>query len=199
MPINYDGVYELRYNYFTSPSGLPVLGHRHTIDVRLALEPEVGQSFNDISTQAHNGTTPTLQTVTVAWGDLIRALYPATADFGTVELWKYPSEGYDAQFVSVYTLGAPGTGVGTMQPAQQFTMTLRSANGGIMRVQLMESVAGGEAVVSYPFPAGQGQNIANYLTGLTHPFVARDDSRPVGAIKYGTGQNEKLWRKRYRQ
>lgn len=198
MPINYDGVYEVRIKYSTTPASFSVLEHWHTIDVRLNAEPDPGDLFSVIETLRHDGSVSDLETDVDNYIAVLDDIMATTTDFVLAELWKYPAEGEDGVYVSAYEIGATGAVATGATVAHQFTLTLRSVDGGIMRCQMMESALTILTQFTFPFPAGNGSTISNYLRGTTHPWVARDDSRPIAAIKISGTQNEKLARKRYR-
>lgn len=198
MGINYDGVYEIRLKYTTTPTGMLALQHTHTIDVQLESEPEPGEEFINISVVNHNGSSNSLEASVDNYVAVLDDVLSTSTDISIAELWKYPAEGSDAQLISVYDVGVSGALAGTPTPAHQWTLTLTSAIGGVMRVQLMETALTLLNKFSYPFPAGNGKTVADYLQTLAHPWVARDNSRPLVPRFISGTQNEKLARKRYR-
>lgn len=200
MP-EYDGQFELRYFYATVLSGLS-LNHRFTIDVKINVlsAPEPGEPFSAWPTVLGSGAAGTLDTAANDLLDLLLPFWRPTTEFSRVELWRYfPEPSTDADFMSVLELAEPGTAAaGTDVAAQQETMTLRTLGGGIMRVQLMECVSTLTSKQNPPFSPAHFDALRTYLIGTAHPFVGRDDSRPLAAIAWGSGQNEKLFRKRFR-
>lgn len=201
MP-EYDGTFELTYYYATVLSGLS-LPHRLTIDVKLDTFSQTvtpGMPFDAILTILGSGSGSTLD---IAANDLLDLLLPfwrPTTEFSRVELWKYGAEpSTDKTFLSVLELAEPGTAAaGSDTAAQQETMTLRTIDGGTMRVQLMEPVSSLTSKQNPPFSPAHFDALRTYLIGTNHPFVGRDNTRPLAAIAWGSGQNEKLFRKRFR-
>lgn len=197
MP-NYDGMWELRFRYTTTPTGMPALEHRLTLDVRMNQAGDVGGEFSDFELRQKNGLFISLESYIILLSDVLGDVYNTTSEFGAVELWNYPATSTDATFYSVRTLGLAGTQAGNAQPAQQATMTFRSQNGGIARLQMMEAWFAGNAFEYAPFANPLWSILADFLVAPESPVVARDDGYLVAPLKLSHGQNEKLWRKRYR-
>lgn len=200
MP-EYDGSFELTYYYATTLSSVSI-AHRLTIDVKLDFLnlPAVGSPFSAWPTVLGSGAAGTLDTAANDLLDLLLPFWRPTTEFSRVELWRYGAEpSTDKTFQAVLDLAEPGTSAaGVDVAAQQETMTLRTVNGGIMRVQLMEPVSSLTSRQNPPFSPAHFDALRSYLVGTAHPFVGRDDSRPLAAIAWGSGQNEKLFRKRFR-
>lgn len=203
MALNYDGRLELRFFYTVGGGSDATLNHTHTIDFipNELSEVEPGAEFSNIVTLHHNGSSSqTLDADVDAYMALLQPFFGDTeANFSRVELWKYgaePSE--DAVFIAVYELDLDGTATGAVQLAGQETFTWRTLGGGVMRTQFME-YAGTEQFEQFTPPyAGSAADLANYLTSTAHPFVGRDNTRPLAGIRRSRSQNEKLFRKRYR-
>lgn len=196
MP-NFDGVYELRFKYDVT-IGTQLVSHVLTQDVNLVEPVLPGTPFNEIETQGHNGTTSTLDTEVEGFIDAIAPQMSNATDFTTVELWKYPPEGFDAVFYGVYASGVSGTNVNPAQAAHYDIFTFRTLGGGIMRLTLLESTNSANNVQSFPTASTVANALFNYITNLSRPWVGRDNFRPLAALKWSQGQNEAIWRRRFR-
>lgn len=203
MAVNYDGRVEIRLFYVTTISSV-ALPHRHSVDVDYGgSDPSLippGVDFSDVPLIQRNGIETDAATFLVAYMDVLVPLWRPTTEFSHAELWVYGGEpSQDATFKGAYSLGMVGTaGAGADQPAQQLTLTSRSEFGGILRTQLMEVSLEGSSVQTEPFTPSTLQNLAVFLDALTTSIVARDNGHIITPIKAGLGQNEKLWRKRFR-
>lgn len=197
MPVNYDGQWEVRISYQV-PISSNVLTHRYTIDVNLDADPSVGDTFDEIPVNKHNSTLSTLDVEVDALVALIRPFFSSSVDFSLAELWRYPTDGFDAVFYAVYELGVQGSHASAAIAAQQGTLTYRTLGGGIMRQQFMEMSSSGDGIASYPFSAGIVKTISDYMITTDHGWVGRDNTRPVVPFRFSSGANEKLWRKRFR-
>lgn len=198
MPEHFDGIWELRLIYTVTPSGFTAMEHRMTLDVNVTSDPDVGALFPDIDVTGRSGAIIALDT----WcDDLITVLEPAfgaTASLSRFELWKIPEGTYAGVFYSAYGIGAAGTGASPNVAAWQLTLTFRSLQGGTARLQLMESMAGGNSKISPPYSSAWITDLADFITAPASPVFARDNSFVFAQIHECQGQNERLWRKRYR-
>lgn len=196
---NFDGVYELRIFYgVTTSEGLE--NHKMTFDIALQSAPNPGDAFNDIATLLHDGSSIELDTYLLStFIPLLQACYNAQAEFSFAELWEIPEGTFDAVFISAQEIAEVGTNAAATQTAQQTTFTFRSAGGGNGRIQLMESAFSGNARQFPPFATTPANNLSNHIIGLSTPILARDNTRFIARIAQNDGQNEKLWRKRFRE
>lgn len=197
MP-NFDGEYELRIFYTTTVSAV-ALEHRMTMDLAVTGTPIPGTDFGDIVIARKDSGSYALDTwLTTIFFPELQPLYHTTTDFIRAELWYAEESTFDFTFIAVMSLGLNGTSSTAVVPAQQATMTYRSAQGGIGRIQLMEPSLAGDNIVSFPTPTGLVNDFMEIIVGDDTPILARDNSVPVAANRYGLGQNEKLVTKRYR-
>lgn len=201
MP-NYDGRNEMRFTYATNLNSR-VFTHRMTID----FDPEVGDgatlpvNFATVDLVTPGAIELTLSDMVTDLLDLLLPFYRTTTEWLFAEWWRYPAEpSQDAVFYGVQTINAPGTAPsGADLEAQQCTITYRTAGGGIMRQQLMESIVAGNAVQTFPTTLTIANSLATYMVGTGHLWVGRDNTRPIASYRLGSGQNERLARKRFRE
>lgn len=197
MP-NFDGVHETRWKYSVPISGRTII-HTMTLDVKVLGTPVPGTDFTAIQTVAQNGTNATLQAEVQALWDIIRTAYNTAVELVYVELWRYGPNGQNAIYISASDVTNPlGTSAVVPMAAQQQTFTFRSTNGGIMRLQLMETSVGDNLRQTPPYTPAGFQSLSVYVTGNSRPWQARDDGYPFVAIACSGGQNEALFRKRFR-
>jgi len=197
MP-NYDGQYEVRIIYDTLPTGFTLMEHTLTFDVLPDIVVPVGADFSDIEVLQRNGVTVALDAAIDAFVAGMIGIYPADSTIIRAELWYIPEGTFAGTFVSTYPIDEPGTNVTDNQVAQQSTFTFRSIGGGSGRLQFMESSISGNGKTSYPYASASQNAIADLVTGLTGFIIARDNTHMFANIHLSNGQNERLWRKRYR-
>lgn len=197
MTINYDGLYECRFYYDTTPTSFTTMTHRFTLDVKIVLEPFPGGDPAEITLEGKDGTpiqfTAWVADVAALWA----TIYPATATLSRCELWRIPEGTFDGTFVNVVEIGQAGESLSASQVARQLTLTFRSREGGNARWQLMESIFTGNASVSPPY-VSPGDTLAAFILAADSPVVARDNTPLIANIKLSVSENERLWRKRYR-
>lgn len=197
MPTNYDGQYEVRLNYTTVVATVP-MDHTMTFDIKLDYEPEPGTPFSEILVSDWNETSSPLDALIDALLAELLPLYNLTTDFTSAELWKIPEGTYDATFLSVYGIGTPGESSTNTSAAHQLTFTWRSTAGGIMKLVLIESISTEQGKYAYPTGSSTWNDVFAFVGSATRPFMARDNTRPFAPLRVSGGQNEAVWRRRYR-
>jgi len=199
MAINYPGPYEIRLRYATTPSGLAQIEHEARYNLDLDGTPTPGDGFDTITVKQRGGSTAALDTTIDSWVTTFKAMFPATTDIIGAELWKYTAGTFQSSYVSSYDISEIGTSGGDSIAAQQAILTFRTVEGGIMRLSFMETphVIGS----SQSFPTSQtGVNaLAAVVVASSNWILARDTSYPIFAYRFHPGQNEALFKKRFRQ
>lgn len=198
MTENFDGEHELRFYYATTPTGFPEIEHVLTFDVDPTTAPTAGDDFSDISINLRNSSTVLLSDFVDDFVAGMIAIYPSTATIIRAELWEIPEGTYAGTFIATYPIDEVGTAVGGSQVAQQTTLTFRSIGGGSGRLQFMECSVSGNNKESYPYTNTALNAIADFVTAVTGGIHARDNTFMFANIHASHGQNERLWRKRYR-
>lgn len=197
MP-NFDGEWELRIFYTTTPAGFTAMQHTLTIDVNVTSSPDIGDPFTSISATSRDTGETFLDTLVDGLVAILDGEYPATTSFARAELWFIAEGTTDAVWYSVYEIGVVGANPADETPAHQLTLTFRTSLGGVARLQLMESSNSGNGKTPYPYPAGVTKDLADFITNEANPFRGRDNGWILSSINESQGQNERLFRKRYR-
>lgn len=194
---NFPGPFELRFTYITTASSV-TREHQHRVSCVLENELEAGLDFADYNLLLRNGTPADLLATTDAYFALIDDLFTNTAEFPLVELWKYTVGTFDSQFWAAYPLAGQGaSGSGAVVDSETI-VTLRSQNGGIMRLQFEETIFNPAITQAFPTSVTAINNLAAYCIAPTGPFVARDNGYPIAALHYLPGSNEKFFKDRLR-
>lgn len=199
MAANKPGPYEIELNLggWVSPSREHVL----RISVAALGSPVAGTLPSAIDIQKTGGATAKLDVVTNQLWSFLRPAYHTSISVIGYTLWKYVPGTLAKDFVSSGSVTTPtGTNGTAANIAGQSTLTFRSANGGIMKLVLIEpSFSGDTSTPLIPNAAGSTQaKIAAYILSADNVALARDDSYPIAALRDSRGQNEKIWRKVYR-
>lgn len=194
---NFPGPYELRFRYITTASAV-VRTHEHRMSVHIVNDLTPGLAFSDYDVALRNTTNLDLQVMTDAYFDLLQELFNTTTDFPAVELWRYPTASFDAQFWAVYALGGVGASASASQLDGQALISFRSANGGIAFLEMMESIAVPGITQFFPTASAPVNALAAYAAGVATPFKARDNGYLIAPLHYLPGINERLTRDRLR-
>ena len=198
MTINYPGPYEVRIIYTTSVSSVPLVHTQH-LNVRLESDPVPGTPFSGINALRRDDSPFDLAGEVDDWVNLFKVIISSgggnTIDYA--ELWKYEEESFDASFVSTYPINVAGTSGGGVVTAGQVVVTFRTMEGGIMKLNFMESIITAGARDTLPFANAGLDAIADAVVAGTVPWLGRDTSYPFACIAMYPGQNEKLFKIRY--
>jgi hypothetical protein len=195
MPMNYPGPYVLVTEYLVGG-----LTHHQTINLACEYMPQPGETFDNIKVVCKDSTLSDLNDVADEYADLLAAFHDAASDIVAMELFECSPLSFDRKWISAYTVGIPGTNVGTYQPACEYIQTFRTQEGGIMQLRHEEVVmstygrfpAGGVA------PGGPDDDLITYVLKDSSWILARDTSYPVAALYVLRGQNESIFKLRYR-
>ena len=195
MAENYPGPYEIEYELtgWTSPTR----SHVFRVSCLAVGSPAAGSLPTAIDIQKQGGSTAKLNVVANQLWEFIRLFYPNTIQCPGYQLWRYVPGTLAKDFISTGTLTNPiSAGTGTITAAQQLTLTFRSANGGILKLVLLETNQTGDArIVLLNNAAGTPpQKLASYVMSADNVIMARDDAFIVTPLRDSRGQNERIWR-----
>jgi hypothetical protein len=200
MAVNYPGPLELRINYSVTV-GSSALNHQQRLNVDPVLgEPDVGVAFDTIDVKDIEGYAISLNDLIDDWIAVLQPLYNATCTWTDVEAWWYTPLTNDAHFISAYSIGLTGSAGGANIPAGQVVYTFRTQEGGILRINLMEAAPTTGNPKTYAVMTANEQAVVDFvLTDTTgRCFLGKDTSYPFSVNKMFPGQNEALFRRRYR-
>src|SRR5574342_603528 len=197
MAINYPGPFDVRINYLTNePSQVAQHQIRVSCDCPLVCNP--GDAFTAwFPVNKAGSNVINLDTKVNDFLVELKKHFISAVTFQNAELWEYTPGTFDAAFRSTKAIGAAGTGTGTTRDGGQVIWTWRTANGGILKLDLRGSLNAAGVRVALP---GTGDVAARntYMLASTTPWIARDGSFPVAGLFFAPGQNENAFKKLYR-
>lgn len=197
MAINYPGPYEVVFKIL-------VLGMEHESRYNcIAIgDPPPGTPVASVSLQTRSNVPRLLQLCVDDLWTQMRPHFHTGVTHSGFELWRYPTAGSLARdFITAGAVTNPaGTSSGAVIQANEDTLSFRSANGGIMKFEMQESSFQTNQV-STLVPSATGstiQRIAQFILSANGWLLARDDAFPFAAYRHTSGQNEAIYRRRYR-
>lgn len=192
MTVYYPGPYEVEliYNY----SGLT---HKQRLNCDVTTTPTVGDPLTSVNLKTKAGTPVIAATAIQAWVDIIKTGFANTTTFTVANLWKYVPNSFEKSFVGTMDLNTVGTFAGANTFASQRTITYRTQVGGRFRVTFLEGGFAQPQQVAVP-STGAISVIDVFLRGTSNWVIGRDGFYPAASIWLLDGQNEALFRKRYR-
>jgi len=200
MTLNFPGPYEVRLIYSTTVTS-QTIQHTARYNCVIPFDPTPGDLFSAIEVDTRDNTGEQLDVAIDAWVALIDGLYyngAGAVSFDYAELWKYEEESYDASFISTYDIAVAGASAVTTVTASQVILTYRTIAGGVMKQSFMEgNVAIGE-IDTPPYANTTLEAIRNFTLGGSNWMIGRDNAHPFSAIGAYPGQNEALFKRRFR-
>lgn len=199
MP-NYPGPYELEFEISMGVL-IPARNHKIRVNVALVAPVATGTLLSAILVKKAGGGNASAQAVADQWWSYVRLMYAAGVSCTSVTLWKYVTNSFAKDFVSAGAVALPVGATGSaVALAHQVTLSFRAANGGVIKLVLLETTTAYETSTTLvPLSTGTAQQkIAAYYLSADSIALARDDSYAVAALKNAGGQNERVWRKIYR-
>lgn len=193
MPENFPGPYTLDFTYTVSG-----IQHLMSTNLSMSVVADIGDPFADWSIANRSALPVTLE----AWSDgliaLLRPFFFTGVTFDTATLFSVAPLSFDKVWQSEETIGLAGTEVTTPDLSKQRIFTMRSVEGGVAKLVLME---GSQILDDQRGPAAYGPAelaLTAYLISADAATLARDTSFLIANIRVSDGQNEQTWRQRNR-
>jgi hypothetical protein len=170
------------------------------LNVQVLGDPEPGTPAEDIRIVKRDTTEWDLDEFALAWITLVEGLYHTSVGIGQFELWQYPTpQTFDAVFITASDVADVGISASAYNPASQQTISFRSQEGGNMRLTFLEtSITSAAGYESPPYTNAQLEALRLWVLSGSNPILARDTSQPIAAIRWSKGQNEAVFKRRYR-
>lgn len=195
MSVNFPGPYEVEIRY-------RVVNFLHVMRLSCIVtnDPLPGTIPANVSVLTRGGQPRSLTACVDDFWAQARAAFSNSVTAEGYTLWKYKPVSYVRDYVTAGTIASP-TGSRTQAPvlASQAVLTLRTAGGGYMKVTFLEHVEVSNDVLPYSSTAPNWWHaVSQFLVSINGFAVGRDNTFPITGIRASFGQNESVWRKRYR-
>jgi len=194
MAINYPGPWDMRF-YYT------VLGRAHVqkLNVNIVTGASSGLTFDAYEAETNGGGNYQLDTLADDWAELwADVMDDGEAELTHCELWKYTPDTFDAVFWATYPIARAGDVTTGTVPASQWITTFRTQEGGVMKVEFLDTVFQPGARQTYAGMSAQQKAITDFVISVGNPFLARDTSYPWVLLGSFPGQSEALFKEIYR-
>jgi len=193
MAVNYPGplVADITYVY----SGIT---HHHQLNFTSSSFPSAGDDISTIGATPRSGSDINILTAVNAYLDLVKPFFNTGISFGGLTIWKYAALSNDRTFITSASLTKSGTNASATQVASQLIYTFRTVGGGVLKLNYMETATVPGASVSRGSFTGSADALADFVESTDNWILARDNTYPIIGLAYHPGQNEALFKKRYR-
>lgn len=193
MAENFPGPFTLDYTYTVS-------GLQHTMSTNLDMSFPAGRGdpFIDWSIANRSMVATTLKTYSDAFIALLRPFFHTGVTFDTATLFSVAPLSFDKVWEAEEAIGLLGTAVLPPDLSKQRIFTMRTLEGGVAKIVLME---GTSILDNQRTEAAYGAAelaLTAFLIDVDSAMLGRDTSFLIANIRASDGQNEKTWRQRNR-
>lgn len=192
---NFPGEYQVEITYIVG-----IIEHKMSLNCDVVGGFVVpGTDPVNIDLQTKGGSSVQLAIAVPAFVNLLKKLWHDDCSFVDYTFWRFDVGTYDRNFIATGSLAIDGDSASENNIAHQQTLTFRTVGGGILKLVLLESIFAGNLKQSLP-AASNADTVAlrDFVLSDNNWIIARDNTYPVAALRLLGGQNEKLFRKRYR-
>jgi len=195
---NFPGPYELRFNYSTIAAGITLISqHRFSLDFAQIGEP--GDPFSEWLPQGRlTAFTQSLDDFVNEYVTFLLPFFPTNANIVDVELWEYEAGSFNAAFRSSYAIAVAGTNGSPSAVDGQMIVTFRSTLGGILKLDLRQTIYAPAIFQLFPTSSGAINDWAAFVVGNNTCIRARDNGFAFSPYKFLPGANEKYTKNRLR-
>lgn len=193
MASNFPGPFEVEMRYTCS-------GRQHTARYNCDTQsaPTPGDAPSTILLDKRDAGTVALDTAVAAWVVLYKALFHTSVTIDDYTFWSYAPASFDRTFITTENLAVAGTNAGAVNLSFQQILTFRTLEGGLMKLNLMETSGTSIARLTYAASGAQVKALFDFVIGTSNWMLARDTSYPIATIFSMGGENEALFKARNR-
>lgn len=193
MADNYPGPYQIDIEYVVEN-----LTHVQRLNCDVTTTPDPGTDITTLELNTRDAGVVNLETALLAWIDLLAPFYNDTVVFNVATLWRNTPLSLERTFIGSYVIDVNGTSSSPTVKAGQVIFTFRTLEGGVMRINLMEAINSTGKSVSRSSLGSGATPLAEFIESEDNWILGRDTSYPISGIAFHPGQNEYLFKKRYR-
>lgn len=200
MALNFPGPYQVRIFYTTTVSSVAIQ-HVQSLNLDIAVAPDPGDDFVDITPVFRPGVTPDTLDLTIdTWVNSMKSVLSSGGGntIDRAELWKYEPLSFDSSFVTVYPINVAGTSGSAIVAGGQDIVTMRTTLGGLFKLSFMETVNIAGGVDPGTFASAGVEALVLGIEDGSYPWIGRDGGYPFARIARYPGINEALWKRRFR-
>lgn len=191
--VNFPGPYEVEIKYTVGG-----FQHVHRLNTAIAFTPAVGEDVANIDLLTKVAGAKNLDTAVNDYVNLIKANFHTSVTFDSYDLYFYQADNVPRKWLATALLGIAGTAVGAYVPAESAMWTFRTEGGGHMRLVHLETSFGSNLRESYASLGPTSQAFMDSIVADDNTWIGRDDTYPIVQLNRVLGQNEAVFRKRFR-
>ena len=193
MTVNIPGPEEVVITYVVQG-----VTHKMRLNCDLETDVGVGGDMDEFYFHSKGGTPVQADTAIIDFTDLLADRFEETAVIASADLYSVDPDTLERTFKSTLTIGATGGAAEEARLAGQEVYTFKTVEGGNMRLSLMETSIHEDGIDPYPSGELSIDSIFQYVVSSTSWIKGRDTSFIATPRNWCPGQNEALYRRRYR-
>lgn len=194
MAQNFPGPYAVEIEYDVDD-----VSHKMTLNCDVTGSPAPGDIPSSISLVTRDGVGAQLDLAVNAFAALWMPNLNNANSTRAYTLWKYTPLSTERQFITTDTLTVSGGASGGTVLAHQSTLTFRTQEGNGMRIVILEDALTFNTRSPLASPDVTNYNaLRDFIVSDSNWVLARDTSYPIAALNLTGGQNERVFKVRYR-
>jgi hypothetical protein len=193
MSLNFPGPWQLDILYQYSG-----VDHHMKLNIDVSDGGDVGADFSTIVVKTKGGGTNYLDLATDDFIALIAPYFEDAVQFVTADLYFCVPDSFERIWHSAYGIGVAGDSASPTSPASEAILTFRSEEGGILKITMEEVWVTVFGKTNLSAGTGITAALRDYILGDDSIVLARDTSYAVAPLHLLYGQNERIFRLRYR-
>lgn len=160
-----------------------------------------GGAMGDYSMQVRASASRPVDDLVEEYLDVFSGSFFDDSVFPAVELWRYEANSLNGVFLSAMVPTEQPSVVGTAVPASSRVYTARTTSGRIAKLVSIEGRTDSNSLIPWEVSeiGSSSERLGWWFTQSADSWmVDREGGFPIAALRLGSGQNEAVWRKRYR-
>lgn len=198
MASNFPGPYQVRIFYSVPLSGGGSRNHIHRLNLDFSAAGGPGDPFADFEVARADGSSTNLNTIINGYLDDIAEFFVVGASFYAAEIWEYEPGTNDATFRTAASYAVAGAIAGATVNDSQIIATFRTAGGGTMRLELLDTIVPPQLPDRPPLSITGASDWLNVFATGSGWALGRDNSYPIALLGLYPGLNSRLEQDRLR-
>jgi len=193
MTLNFPGPYQVDLHY-----AVDSLEHVMKLNCILLETPDPGITFDEVHVVTKVSGNTLLDEAVDDFVTLLQPHFCADTEVVNAELFSCNPANFDRIWLGSYAIGLDGTHTGVYSPAGEKVHTYRTQEGGIMKLTMEETSIDFFAKASLGGASSYEAATRDFIISDANWIIARDTSFPIAPLNLLYGQNEAIFRRRYR-
>jgi len=193
MAENFPGPYAVELNY--AHDGI---NHKALLSAAVSGTPSVGDDPTTILLATKGGTDVPLNVAVDNFVAVYRPMFAGNTSIISYDFWLYTQFSFERTYITTGQIGVNGSSGSSTVKAGYRKISFRTQLGGLAFITALEGTGIGNEQESYPFASNAVNTLADWVVSDDSWILARDNSYCADVLRKSEGQNESIFRRRYR-